>query len=96
MALFAFAIVLIVAFWSALPAELRVELSRRYSRMTANLPFYMFVGWLGGWFMILFVRGEDLHVTAPADIQGFIRVIAGAMIAGALVIAGFLSIAFIL
>jgi len=95
-AVFALAVVFIATFWSILPSELRAEMGRHHPRGIANLPFMMFVGWLGGWFMLLFVRAEDLHVTAPIDIQGLVRLIAGAMIVGALAIAGFFSIAFII
>jgi uncharacterized membrane protein YeaQ/YmgE (transglycosylase-associated protein family) len=55
----------------------------------------MVMGWLGGWFTLLFVRGEDTNVITPFAFQSLICAIAGAMIAVALAIAGFFSIAFV-
>ena|SRR5579871_6619851 len=93
-ALFVLAVVAIVLFWSALPADLQKELFAQHGRRVANLPRLMFISWVGGWFIFLFVRGEDLHVTAPVNIQRWCRVVGGLMIAGSLLIAGFFSIAF--
>jgi hypothetical protein len=93
-ALFAAAIALIAIFWSVLPDEVKAIAFSRVPRRVPSLPRMMFTGWVGGWFLLLFVRGEDLHVMAPFDFQGLARVIAVAMICGALAIVGFFSIAF--
>ena len=92
--LFVVAVVLIAVFWFVLPAEIKEVAFRRYRRGVASLPVMMFIGWVGGWFLLLFVRGEDLHVTAPFDFQALSHVIAVAMICASLVIAGFLSLSF--
>jgi hypothetical protein len=93
-ALFLLAIVAIALFWSVLPTDIQKELFMRRGRLVANFPQLMFAGWIGGWFIFLFVRGEDLQVSAPVDVQGWCRVVGGLMIAGSLLIAGFFSIAF--
>jgi len=93
-ALFGLMVVLLAIFWSLLPAELRAAAWRRHHRGVPQLPALMFAGWVGGWFLLLFVRGEDLHVMAPFDFQALVRVIALALIAAALAIVGFFSLAF--
>jgi hypothetical protein len=93
-ALFALALLAIALFWFALPADIQKELFVRHGRRVVSLPLLMFMCWVGGWFIFLFVRGEDLHVTAPVDVQRWCRVVGGLMIAGSLLIAGFFSIAF--
>jgi hypothetical protein len=93
-ALFVLAIVAIALFWSALPADIKKELFAWHGRRVVSLPLLMFFGWVGGWFIFLFVRGEDLHVSAPVDVQSRCRMVGGLMIAGSLLIAGFFSIAF--
>ncbi|MCF3650679.1 hypothetical protein, partial [Synoicihabitans lomoniglobus] len=85
---FTVATALIVGFWSVLPEEIRASLSHARGRWITNLPFFMFFGWIGGWFILLFVRGEDLHITAPFDFQGFTRLVAGALILASLASAG--------
>lgn len=93
--LFVLAVVSIAIFWSLLPAEIKEAAFRRNRRGVASLPVMMFIGWVGGWFLLLFVRGEDLHVTAPFDFQALSRVIAVAMICASLAIAGFFSLSFL-
>lgn len=66
----------------------------RGPRRITSLGVWMSFGWIGGWFLMLFVRAEDLHLMAPFDFQGLNRVIAGLMIIGAILIAGFLAIGF--
>jgi hypothetical protein len=93
--LFAVTIVLIAIFWSALPADLKAA-AFRGRRRVFTLGELMFIGWIGGWFLLLFVRGEDLHQNAPFDFQALSRVIALAMIVASLAIAAFFSLAFVL
>ena len=64
-------------------------------RRTLNLPVLMFASWIGGWFLLLFVRGEDLHVLAPFDYQALIRVLAVALICVAVAITGFFALSFV-
>jgi hypothetical protein len=92
-ALFAVAIVVIAIFWSVLPQDIKSAASRHYRR-GVSLAELMFTGWVGGWFLLLFVRGEDLHITAPFNFQALTRVIAVAMICASLAIAGFFSLSF--
>jgi uncharacterized membrane protein YeaQ/YmgE (transglycosylase-associated protein family) len=93
-ALFILAAALLAEFWYILPDELKTTFNRG-SRGSGSLPAMMVMGWLGGWFTLLFVRGEDTNVITPFAFQSLICAIAGAMIAVALAIAGFFSIAFV-
>lgn len=93
-AVFVIAVGLIITFWIALPAEVKSLALRPQRRGVLSLPAMMFVGWLGGWFLLLFVRAEDLHVITPFNYQALNRVIAVLLIASALGVAGFLSFAF--
>jgi hypothetical protein len=92
-ALFLAALGLIVAFWWIMPAEVQQELFRYRGRRIANLPFLMFLAWLSGWFLILFVRAEDLQVMNPSDIQSWCRAAGALLILASLLIAGFFSMA---
>jgi hypothetical protein len=94
MAVFVAAVIAVAIFWSVLPTEIKEESLRRSSRGVANLPVVMFIGWIGGWFLLLFVRAEDLHITAPFDFQGMTRITAVAMIGVSLLIGGFFSLSF--
>lgn len=91
-ALFVVMAALLAAFCFILPPEIR-SMAFHSPRHITSLGGWMTIGWLGGWFLMLFVRAEDLHLMAPFDFQGLNRVIAGLMIFGALLIAGFLSTA---
>lgn len=92
-ALFAAAVILFLGFCLILPAEVR-SMAFQGPRRITSLGAWMSFGWVGGWFLRLFVRAEDLHLSAPFDFQGLSRVIAALMICMALLIAGFLSTAF--
>ena len=92
-AVFAAIVVLLALFWFNLPAEVKGGLGG-FGRRVPSLRGLMFLGWIGGWFVLLFVRAEDLNIVSPFDYQGLTRIIAGLMIAGALVIGGFFSLAF--
>ena len=92
-AVFIAAVGLIVAFWWIMRAEIQEELFRYRGRRIANLPFLMFLTWLTGWFLILFVRAEDLQIAAPADIQAWCRAVGVLLILASLLIAGFFSLA---
>jgi len=86
--LFICAIVLIAVFWGMLPDEITRMTSRRSYRRHNFVPVLMFMGWIGGWFTLLFVRAEDLHITAPFDYQLLCRGIALSMIFSSIVFAG--------
>jgi hypothetical protein len=91
--LFSAAIVLLALFWHNLPPDVKGGIGH-YGRGIMNPRNFMFAGWIGGWFTLLFLRVEDLNVLAPVDYQGLCRVLSCLLIAGALTIAGFYSYAF--
>ena len=91
-AVFLAAIILVALFWWTLPDELRKMALHRAPRRAANLPALMAAAWIGGWFILLFLRGEDLQVLAPFNYQTLIRVIAVALLSAAVAIAGFFSV----
>lgn len=94
-ALFAIIFLAIIVFWALLPTEVKdvaLGSSRRFGRARwLSLPAFMFVGWIGGWFLLLFVRVEDLHVMAPFDYQKLYRLIAVMLILAALAAAAFFA-----
>lgn len=91
-ALFSVVTVAIVGFWTTMPPDVQKELFHFRGRFIGNPPFVMFVTWLGGWFVLLFVRAEDVHVTAPVDIQAWCRVVGAVLVLVSGLIAGFYSL----
>ena len=53
-----------------------------------------FIGWVGGWFLALFVKAEDLNFMTAYPYQSLCRTIAGAMIVIGVASGAFLAFAF--
>ena len=54
----------------------------------------MFIGWVGGWFLALFVRAEDLNLITSYPYESACRAIGGLMILAGIGAGAFLPIAF--
>jgi hypothetical protein len=93
-ALFVCLVGLVAIFWFVLPADAKEVVMRPRRRGIWSLPAMMTVGWIAGWFLLCFVRAEDLHVAAPFNFEALNRVIALALIGAAIAIGGFLSVSF--
>jgi hypothetical protein len=93
-ALFIAAMVLLGLFWFVLPADLKaVAFSGR--RRVFRLGEMIVVGWIGGWFLLLFVRGEDLRLSAPFDYQSLTRGIGVLMILTSVVLGVIFPLVFV-
>lgn len=95
-ALFVAAAIALGIFWSLLPPEIRQELFADHGRRVGNPPRLMFGCWLTGWFLVLFVRAEDLNILAPIQVQAWCRIGGALLIGAALLIATFFAQAFFL
>lgn len=80
--LFLFCVAVLVLFCIQLPSAAFVP-----RRRGLPLSWLTSACWLGGWFVILFLRVEDLHVRLPFDFQPFYRFVGGLMVTGALLMA---------
>jgi hypothetical protein len=78
-----------VSFWFCLPAEVRHLYSGYIQGRMSGLPQYMFIGWIGGWFTVLFVRAEDQNIVTPFAYQSLCKIIGVLMILAASAMAGF-------
>lgn len=93
-AVFVAALVAIAFFWSHVVTGLRdagAFVGRRGG--LSNFVGIMFIGWVGGWFLLLFVRAEDLSFTSY-PYQSACRAIGGLMILAGVASAAFLTLAF--
>jgi hypothetical protein len=88
---FALVILAIAVFCTYLPAEAwRVR-----RRQLIPFPITMSLAWIAGWFLLFFVRAEDLHILAPFDYQGATRVLGILLIASGAVSAGLLYMTYV-
>ena len=95
MAVFVAAIALLAFFWMSLPSEIKDMAFRPGRPRLFRLPVVMFGGWIAGWFLLLFVRAEDLHVRSPFDYEALKRVVAAVLILIAAAIAVFYAFSFV-
>jgi len=90
--IFICALALLAIFWGVLPDNITRMTSRRLYGRHIVIPVVMIIAWIGGWFTLLFVRAEDLHITAPFDYQLLCRVIGLSMIFSSIVCAGIFAL----
>lgn len=90
--LFVAMVALLWLFLAKLPGD--ISDAPLHSSRGPRLMSTMVMLWVGGWFLALFVRAEDLDLTTNFDYQTLNRIIGGFMILLALGIAGFFSISF--
>lgn len=90
-ALFVAVVVLILWLWFILPPETTQYIPGRFKRRFIPLSVYMVIAWTAGWFMLLFVRVQDMKLTAPFPYQDWNRVIACSLILASLAIAALLG-----
>lgn len=82
-----------LVFVAVLPDAAWIASGRRTLRLVP-VPIAVAVVWQAGWFVLLFIRVEDLNVAMPWDYQLICRwigavAIAGATLVGALVVVRF-------
>jgi hypothetical protein len=94
-AVFAAAVILISIFWSYVAANIQTgNIRGRFVGGPSRFAMYMFVGWVGGWFLGLFVKAEDLNSTTSYPFQSLCHTIAALMVLVGMLSGAFLWIAF--
>lgn len=91
---FATAIALLVLFCTTLLDGTYQELAARNYRRSRDIVYLLGIlygGWLGGWFLILFVDAESIKIMKPVDYRTW-SVIAGSALVVASVVSGTLLV----
>jgi hypothetical protein len=95
---YAAALVLLVLFCTTFLEGAYKEIASRNFRIRRDpislLFTFLFGGWLGGWFIVLFVDVESVKIFAPVDYRSFRLLVGFALVAASLLSAIVLSLAF--
>lgn len=67
--------------WFLLPEETRHSVQRAILNRTGRILLVGPMLWTAGWFMLLFVKGEDLDLLVPSNLPALIKLVGGTIAA---------------